>query len=249
MKSLKLKLSVLALTSIVGTSCVAPSLTVMANERTTKTPNQIEEVKEIDQNYSIDQIKQKSIAVESKIESQIKAKGYSNVEEYNNQIGTSIPLEESVYYNNSEYYNTPLPETIENSDERAIALWIWAKAAWANPWVRKAVTTFGKSVIAGAGTAVGATIVENTREVMKNGLPKVSTHSSSDIVGYGRVTSGNKVKLAQTLLRQHGYNIAVDGIWGPASESATKSFQRKLNMSADGLIGKHTWAYLIEHLK
>ncbi|MBM7836298.1 peptidoglycan-binding domain-containing protein [Clostridium sardiniense] len=249
MKNLKIKLSILTLTGIIGTSCIAPSLTVMANEKATTPQKQVESVKANEQNYSLNQLKQKSIDVESKIKSQILARGYSSVDEYNNQIGTTIPVEQSIYYNNFEYYNTPLPETIENNDERAIALWIWAKAAWANPWVRKAVVNFGKAVIAGAGAAVGSTIVNDTREVMKNGFPKISTHSSGDVVGYGRVTRGNKVKVAQTLLRQHGYNIAVDGIWGPASESATKKFQRKLNMSADGLIGKHTWAYLIEKLK
>ena len=177
------------------------------------------------------------------------SKGYTSVEEYNEQIGNTIPLEESIYYNNFEYYATPLPETIENSSERNIQLWVWAKAAWSVPWVRSTVTNFGKAILAGAAAQIGATIVNDTREVMKNGLPKVSTHSSSSVVGYGKVTKGDKVKLAQTLLRQHGYDIAVDGIWGPKSEAATKSFQRKLNMTADGLIGKHTWAYLIEHLK
>lgn len=107
----------------------------------------------------------------------------------------------------------------------------------------------GKAILAGASAQIGANIVNDTREIMKNGLPKVSTHSSSSVVGYGAVTSGDKVRLAQTLLKQHGYDVVVDGIWGPKSEAATKSFQRKLNMTADGVIGKHTWAYLIEHLK
>lgn len=197
----------------------------------------------------IESLMKKSIDMDAEIKEKVLSKGYSSVEEYNELIGNVIPLEESIYYNNFEYYATPLPETIENSSERAIQLWVWAKAAWSVPWVRSTVTNFGKAILAGASAQIGANIVNDTREIMKNGLPKVSTHSSSSVVGYGAVTSGDKVRLAQTLLKQHGYDVVVDGIWGPKSEAATKSFQRKLNMTADGVIGKHTWAYLIEHLK
>lgn len=238
------------ITSLVLVGIIA-SLPITSNVHALQKNDKIDFEQNLEEDISteIKSIIKKSIDINEEIEKKVLAEGYKSVEEYNEQIGDTIPLEKSIYYNNFEYYAIPLPETIENSNERAIQLWVWAKAAWSLPWVRSTVTNFGKAVLAGSSAQIGANIVNDTREVMKNGLPKISTHSSSSVVGYGNITRGDKVKLAQTLLKQHGYDVAIDGIWGPKSESATKNFQRKLNMTADGLIGKHTWAYLIEHLK
>lgn len=190
----------------------------------------------------------KSMSIQHQIENEILSKGYSDVEEYNNEIGKTIPVEESVYYNNSEYYATPLPEAIADDEERAIGLVLWGKAAFTALWAKATATTFGKAIAAGAGAAIGANLANDTRELIIKGYQKIYTHLKDNVVGNGRVTSGGKVSTAQRLLQQQGYNIAIDGIWGPQSEAATKKFQGSLNMSRDGLIGQHTWAYLIEHV-
>lgn len=59
-------------------------------------------------------------------------------------------------------------------------------------------------------------------------------------------SKGNTVRSAQTLLRyRFGYQIAVDGDFGPATAQAVRSFQRDRGLGVDGIIGAKTWAKLI----
>ena len=53
------------------------------------------------------------------------------------------------------------------------------------------------------------------------------------------------MKTLQHLLRAHGKNVAVDGIFGPATEGAVSAFQRSRGLAADGIVGPHTWSALI----
>jgi peptidoglycan hydrolase-like protein with peptidoglycan-binding domain len=53
------------------------------------------------------------------------------------------------------------------------------------------------------------------------------------------------VRTLQYLLRAHGQNIAVDGIFGPATEAAVKAFQAARGLAVDGIVGPHTWSALI----
>lgn len=58
---------------------------------------------------------------------------------------------------------------------------------------------------------------------------------------------GETVKIAQTLLNNEGYALAVDGIFGPKTEEAVKDFQAKhieTCQMVDGIIGKRTWSAL-----
>ncbi|WP_290771034.1 D-Ala-D-Ala carboxypeptidase family metallohydrolase [Anaerofustis sp.] len=59
-----------------------------------------------------------------------------------------------------------------------------------------------------------------------------------------RGSRGNYVKKAQNRLIKKGYKIASDGIFGTATYNATKNFQKKSNLTADGIIGKATWKKL-----
>ena len=62
-----------------------------------------------------------------------------------------------------------------------------------------------------------------------------------------RGSSGEYVTLAQTLLIQRGYDLApygADGKFGAKTETAVKEFQRKNGLTADGIIGRNTWAAL-----
>jgi murein L,D-transpeptidase YcbB/YkuD len=57
------------------------------------------------------------------------------------------------------------------------------------------------------------------------------------------------VRPLQRLLRARGHRVAVDGIFGPATESAVKTFQRNNGLGADGIVGPRTWPRLVVQVK
>lgn len=57
--------------------------------------------------------------------------------------------------------------------------------------------------------------------------------------------SANQVKTVQTKLKNWGYYTgAIDGIYGAKTKAAVKSFQKKNNLVADGIVGSKTAAAL-----
>lgn len=59
-----------------------------------------------------------------------------------------------------------------------------------------------------------------------------------------RGDSGEDVKRLQQQLKDLGYNIAVDGKFGSATEQAVKDFQSKHGLVSDGVVGPKTWEAL-----
>ena len=51
------------------------------------------------------------------------------------------------------------------------------------------------------------------------------------------------------MLRAHGHNLNVDGMFGPATEAAVKAFQTSKGMTADGIMSAQTWSSLIIQVK
>lgn len=51
---------------------------------------------------------------------------------------------------------------------------------------------------------------------------------------------GNEVRWLQWMLNRHGYNVQIDGIYGPRTLEAVKDFQKKHGLIVDGLVGKMT---------
>jgi peptidoglycan hydrolase-like protein with peptidoglycan-binding domain len=45
----------------------------------------------------------------------------------------------------------------------------------------------------------------------------------------------------QSALKRHGYNIDVDGVWGPKSSNALADFQSKNGLKVDRMVGPLTW--------
>ena len=58
--------------------------------------------------------------------------------------------------------------------------------------------------------------------------------------------TGDGVKWVQTILKELGYNVSVDGSFGPASQQAVKDFQKANNLYVDGNVGPATRAKLTE---
>ena len=56
-----------------------------------------------------------------------------------------------------------------------------------------------------------------------------------------RGTRGGWASLWQKVLRANGHNLAVDGDFGPATEAATRSWQKARGLAVDGVVGPRTW--------
>ena len=55
---------------------------------------------------------------------------------------------------------------------------------------------------------------------------------------------GENVRTVQYLLDAPGTSVAVDGIFGPKTTAAVKSFQKAHGLTADGIVGNQTWPKL-----
>jgi len=56
---------------------------------------------------------------------------------------------------------------------------------------------------------------------------------------------GKTVRLVQEWLSLHGFHLAADGDFGPATEYAVKQFQKKKKLKEDGIVGQGTFEQLI----
>jgi putative chitinase len=59
-----------------------------------------------------------------------------------------------------------------------------------------------------------------------------------------RDMEGDEVTRLQETLRHKGVLIAIDGVFGPATETAVRQFQSANGLTADGIAGPATWAKL-----
>ncbi|SON56275.1 Zinc D-Ala-D-Ala carboxypeptidase precursor [Hartmannibacter diazotrophicus] len=55
---------------------------------------------------------------------------------------------------------------------------------------------------------------------------------------------GDAVAILQSRLVAHGYQIAIDGDFGPGTETAVRLFQRGSGLVTDGIVGPATWSAL-----
>jgi peptidoglycan hydrolase-like protein with peptidoglycan-binding domain len=62
-------------------------------------------------------------------------------------------------------------------------------------------------------------------------------------------SNGHPIKTLQYLLRAHGHSVAVDGVFGPNTEAAVKTFQSSHGLAADGIVDAATWAPLVAQVK
>ena len=62
------------------------------------------------------------------------------------------------------------------------------------------------------------------------------------LLGYG--SRGSWVKTLQEMLNSNGYNLAVDGKYGPKTKAAVIGYQKAHGLKVDGLVGDETWGSL-----
>ena len=72
------------------------------------------------------------------------------------------------------------------------------------------------------------------------------TNTYNACINVRRGAEGNITWLIQSMLICHSFNINADGIFGPATESAVREFQKRNGLSVDGIVGKNTFNKLFK---
>ncbi len=70
-----------------------------------------------------------------------------------------------------------------------------------------------------------------------------STEDTTPLLLYGY--TGEAVKRLQTILNTQGFDLEVDGSFGPATLAAVKAFQENNGLDPDGKVGPLTWGKLL----
>jgi outer membrane lipoprotein SlyB len=103
---------------------------------------------------------------------------------------------------------------------------------------------------AGTGALAGAAVGGPVGAVVGAGVGAVVGHQGTD--ANGRVTktasndshmmsrSDDQVRRVQSALNEQGYNVQVDGVMGPQTESALKSWQAKNGLEQTGTLDSAT---------
>lgn len=70
------------------------------------------------------------------------------------------------------------------------------------------------------------------------------SHSHSSHPQLERGSQGRSVRQLQEALVEQGWDIDVDGDFGPGTEEAVREFQDQNGLDVDGIVGPNTWAAL-----
>lgn len=72
------------------------------------------------------------------------------------------------------------------------------------------------------------------------------TNTYNACINVRKGAEGNITWLIQSMLICKLFNINADGIFGPATESAVREFQKRNGLSQDGIVGKNTFNKLFK---
>ena len=95
------------------------------------------------------------------------------------------------------------------------------------------------AVGAGSGAVAGAVVGGPVGALVGAGVGAYVGHEGTDANGHVSTASTSRtgdgmVQKAQAALNDKGYNVAVDGRYGPNTQSAVRSFQEKNGLTASG---------------
>ena len=112
-------------------------------------------------------------------------------------------------------------------------------------WLNKSYSA-GLVVDGAYGAKTKAALVKVLQKAIKvsaDGVYGAKTNAAVDKLTIG--SSGNAVKALQGLLICNGYtNVCVDGEFGAETLSAVKSYQKKMDLTVDGIVGQATFGTL-----
>ena len=72
------------------------------------------------------------------------------------------------------------------------------------------------------------------------------TNTYNACINVRKGAEGNITYLIQAMLICHSFDIDADGIFGPATESAVREFQKRNGLSQDGIVGENTFNKLFK---
>ena len=96
----------------------------------------------------------------------------------------------------------------------------------------------------GSGTKAAVTAFQQSRGLDADGVAGPQTFAAL-VSTVRQGSSGAAVQAAQVQLVKHGSSVDTDGDFGPATDSAVRSFQSAHGLSADGVVGPATWQELL----
>ncbi len=97
----------------------------------------------------------------------------------------------------------------------------------------------------GAQTGDAVRAYQRTRGIPDNGIVCADTWQAL-IMEVGPGASGNAVSGVQhEFLQRKGAAAAPDGVFGPGTESAVRTFQADAGLIVDGVVGRQTWQALV----
>ena len=85
---------------------------------------------------------------------------------------------------------------------------------------------------------VGAATYE---ALMGEAMPENHTVQAGASAAMPAATSQNEITLVQQALANNGYDVAVDGAFGPGTERAIRSYQVDHGLEPDGIVGQETF--------
>ena len=101
--------------------------------------------------------------------------------------------------------------------------------------IAKEIDLSGSAVVEESATTDGVSVMENTTPKLETWPPRIIDE---------HCTGWPEVWLLQSLLKCHGYNVLIDGIWGQVLTDKVKEFQTSNGLYADGVVGKNTYIKL-----